>query len=61
MLASDAKFYRATFSETNSTFFRPFIQTQKCFPKLNKMLNRCLDFSLLIDDFAAVKAQKRLV
>ena len=27
---------------------------------LNKMLNKCLDFPLLIEDFAAAKARKHL-
>ena len=37
-----------------------FIQIQKYFAKLNKTLNHCLYFSSLIDDFAIVKARRRL-
>lgn len=35
-----------------------FLDLQKIFAKLNKILNQCLDFSSLINDLPAVKAQK---
>ena len=41
--------------------FSGVYQIQKYYTKLKKMLNQCLDFSFLIDDFADVKAQKKIL
>ena len=58
-LALGAKFYRQHFQKQEVYLFGNFFQIQKHFAMLNKTLTQCLGFSsLIIDEFAAVKAQK---
>lgn len=50
-----------TFSEKKFDFLDLFFQTHKYFATLNILLYQCLYFSLSIDIFATVKAQKDLL
>lgn len=48
------------FQKQKFEFLGLFFQIELCFTNLNNMLNQCLDFSSLLDDFAAVKTGEGL-